>query len=238
VRTFFAIVVISSTAVLGCSSGSESTADRGVSASSSDSAAASADADTPRAFWRSAADEPRPGEPSPESQPAAKPTETEPPAQASGPEIRLGPSLTLTAPEGWVRQTPRIGMIAYEYFAPAAEGDDADGRMTVMEAGGSVEANLDRWIGQFTQPDGSETRDKARIDKKTLAGREVHLVDVSGTYHDAMGPFAPATERPDYRMLAAIISTPRANYFVKFYGPRKTIAQHEPAFRAMIEGLQ
>src|SRR5574341_2055418 len=31
--------------------------------------------------------------------------------------------------------------------------------------GGSVEANLDRWYGQFEQPDGSSTRERAKVSK-------------------------------------------------------------------------
>ena len=42
-----------------------------------------------------------------------------------------------------------------------------------------------------------------------------HVVDVSGTFLDRPGPFAPPVERPGHRMLAAIIETPDANYFIK-----------------------
>jgi hypothetical protein len=39
-------------------------------------------------------------------------------------------------------------------------------------------------------------------------------------------------------MLAAIVETPdRGNYFLKFYGPGKTVAKHADGFRAMVEGL-
>ena len=62
--------------------------------------------------------------------------------------------------------------------------------MTIMGAGGSVEANIDRWIGQFTQPDGSDTKKAAKIEQKKIGGQEVHLVDVAGTYKDQRGPFA------------------------------------------------
>ena len=57
--------------------------------------------------------------------------------------------------------------------------------------------------------------------KIKVAGEEVHLVDLSGTFKDQRGPMAPAVERPKYRMLAAIIAAePAGNYFIKFYGPR------------------
>jgi hypothetical protein len=110
-----------------------------------------------------------------------------------------------------------------------------------MGAGGSVQANVDRWFGQFAQADGSDTKDKATTKKLKLAGCEVTIVDITGTYKDApAGPFAggKAVDRPDYRMLAAIVeTTDRGNYFLKFYGPGKTVAKHADGFRAMVEGL-
>ena len=146
--------------------------------------------------------------------------------------------LQLTAPKSWTRKEPQTSIVEYEFAIPAVEGDAQGGRMTVMGALGSIDANIDRWKGQFSQPDG-ENKDKARIKKKQIAGLDVHLVDISGTFKDQRGPFAPATERPNYRMLAAIIETKNTgNYFVKFYGPEKTVAKNEKAFNEMIESLE
>jgi hypothetical protein len=150
-----------------------------------------------------------------------------------------GGKLTVKAPPDWKRIAPRVRIIEHEFAVPAAEGDNADGRLTVMAAGGSIQDNIDRWYGQFTQPGGGSTRDKAKVKNVIVAGHKVHLVDVSGTYKDQRGPVAPAVERPDYRMLGAIIETPDAgNYFIKFYGPERTVAKNEKAFVEMIEGLQ
>ncbi|HEX5444854.1 MAG TPA: hypothetical protein VFW87_13540, partial [Pirellulales bacterium] len=106
--------------------------------------------------------------------------------------------------------------------------------------------NIKRWYGQFRQPDGGSTADQAKVEQKTVAGQDVTLVDVSGTYLDKPGgPFAggKTVEREDYRMLAAIIETTQkgkktGNYFIKLIGPRKTIAENQKAFDAMIESLK
>jgi hypothetical protein len=152
--------------------------------------------------------------------------------------------ILLTAPESWVRKPPRVRFIDHEFAVPASKGDKDDGRVTVMGAGGTVEANIDRWIAQFSQPDGSETKNLApEADrKKTIAGVEVQFVDLTGTYKDMPAPFAPngsATMRKDYRMLAAIIVAPKlGNYFIKFYGPHQTVSDHAAEFRKMIDALQ
>lgn len=148
---------------------------------------------------------------------------------------------SLAAPEGWKRVQPKSSIVETEFAIPSEGEGLQPGRMTVMGAGGSVQANVDRWYGQFAQPDGSDTKSKATAKKVKLAGCDVTIVDISGTYKDApAGPFAggKAVDRPDYRMLAAIVETPdRGNYFLKFYGPGKTVAKHADGFRAMVEGL-
>ncbi len=149
-----------------------------------------------------------------------------------------GGKLALTAPEKWQRKQPRTRIVEHEFAIPASEGDTNDGRLTLMGAGGGLQANIDRWIGQFSQPDGSSTRKRAKIEKKQVAGDDVHLVDISGTYKDQPGPFAPGVDRPKYRMLAAIIPTEsRGTYYVKLYGPQRTVTDNEKAFLKMIEGL-
>jgi len=152
-------------------------------------------------------------------------------------QMKLGP-VTLRAPQTWKHKEPTVRIIAFEFLAPAAKDDKQDGRFTVMEAGGTIEANLERWYAQFTQEDGGDTKKLAKVEKKTIADQTVHLVDVTGTYKDQRGPFAPAELRKNYRMLGAIIQTKEGNLFLKFYGPKQTIAEHEKAFRQMVEEMK
>lgn len=146
--------------------------------------------------------------------------------------------LVFTAPEGWTRKEPASKIIAYEFAIAPADGDKLPGRLTVMAAGGSVEANVERWHGQFAQPDGSDTAKRAKQEKIDVAGFEGHLVDISGTYHDRPSPREAAVDRENFRMLGAIVVTDQGTFYLKFYGPEKTIAAQEKAFRAMVEGAK
>jgi hypothetical protein len=169
------------------------------------------------------------------------------PARAAEPAdltIKIGTNaqLQLTAPKDWVRKQPKFNMIEHEFAAPL-EGQEIDGRITIMGSGGEIQQNIDRWSGQFSQPDGKDSKDATKVTKKTVNGIEIHVVDISGTYKDApAGPFNPnggkAVSREDYRMLGAIIVAPKiGNYFVKFYGPAKTVAKYEADFGKMLDGL-
>ena len=94
--------------------------------------------------------------------------------------------LALKAPAGWKKVQPKSRIIEAEFEIPAVDGDEMAGRLTAMGAGGSVEANIDRWVAQFTGDDV-----KPKVEKKTVGGSEVHVVDLTGTYKDTPGgPFA------------------------------------------------
>ncbi len=152
--------------------------------------------------------------------------------------VALGTSgASLRVPRGWVRKEPRSEMIAAEFAIPKVAGDSEDGRLTIMSAGGSIDANIQRWLGQFTAAAGETLVPK--LEKKSIADQEVHLIDISGTYQDSSrGPFGPKVERPGYRMLAAIIVLKQGGqHFVKFYGPQATIAQAAPSFTTFLDSL-
>jgi len=151
-------------------------------------------------------------------------------------------SIKFTATGNWKSVPPRSRMLDAELKIPKVKGDEADGRLTIMGAGGSIEANIVRWQGQFTQPDGGDTADKTKQKTMEIDGQKVNLVDITGTFMDAVGgPFSgkPKVERKNYRMLAAIIQTEaNGNYFVKLYGPKPTIDKNEKYFKKMLESLK
>jgi hypothetical protein len=149
-----------------------------------------------------------------------------------GGELRLN-AVTLTVPKGWGRKQARSSFIQAEFMLRRAEGDDADGRLTVSEAGGSIEANIERWQGQF----GGAT-DNSHQEVIDVNGIKVTLVDLSGDYLDQPGPFAPAVKRSGYRMVAGIIPVNGQLHFVKAVGPHKTIQAHAEAIRAFIRSVK
>jgi hypothetical protein len=143
-----------------------------------------------------------------------------------------GGDLQITAPEGWIAVQP-TGMMRpdAEFALPKVEGDEDHGRLTVMRAGGSIEANLERWRGQF-----EELQDKP-AEETDVSGTKVTLVDFSGTFNEQRGMTGTTVKRPGYRMLAAIVELPDGLLFVKAYGPANTMAKHADEFRDFVESL-
>ncbi len=151
--------------------------------------------------------------------------------------------LTFAVPEGWTKKQPQTRIVEAELATPAAKAAGADaagGRLTAMGAGGSVQANIDRWVGQFAGEGGAAVMPK--LDKLNVSGCEVQVIDLSGTYKDTPGgPFAggKTVMRENYRMLAAIVQTKDAGlYFLKLYGPKPAIDEAEKGFFEMIKSLK
>jgi hypothetical protein len=175
-------------------------------------------------------EQPAPNSP-PLSAPASSSSAPSIASQASGSEKSFGP-IKAKVPAEWIEQTPSSAMRKAQYALPKAEGDSEDGELTVfyfgLGQGGSVEANIDRWIGQISQPDSSSSKDKAKIVKKEVLGLPVTQVDVSGTY--SAGMMSPGPPRPGYRLMGAVVETPEGPWFFKLVGPQKTIAKWAPSF--------
>lgn len=66
--------------------------------------------------------------------------------------------------------------------------------------GGGVEANVQRWLGQFQ---GTPESKREEID---AGGKKITLVTATGTYNDGP-PMGAKTPKADYTLVAAIVPT-------------------------------
>jgi hypothetical protein len=148
--------------------------------------------------------------------------------------------ITVKMPTGWKSVKPSSEFRRAQYVLPKVEGDSEDAELVVTNfgrgQGGGVEANIERWEGQF------EPRGKAKVTKKKVGDIPVTIADISGTYkQQAMGgPFAggEVTKKPNFRLLAAIVEAPDSSYFFKLTGPAKTITKWAKNFDEFIGSVQ
>lgn len=152
-------------------------------------------------------------------------------------------ALTYTAPPVWHTRPPASSMRVAEFVVPKVQGDPEDAEVVVYYfgagGGGSVEANIDRWIGQVQQPDGSASKSKARRAERTINGLKVTTVDVSGTYTAEMRPGAAEHyNKPDYRVRAAVVETPQGAYYIKMTGPAKTVGSAQADYEKFLSSLK
>lgn len=129
-----------------------------------------------------------------------------------------------------------------QFALPQAQDDASDAELVIYYfggSGGSVDANIQRWIGQMQQPDGKPSSEVAKQSKRTVNGLAVTLVDVSGTYVAEMSPGSQERHnRPNFRLRAAVIETANGPYFIKLTGPARTVAAHEKSFEQFLESMK
>lgn len=93
--------------------------------------------------------------------------------------------------------------------------------------GGGVDANVQRWLGQFQ---GTPESKREEID---AGGKKITLVTATGTYNDGP-PMGAKTPKADHTLIAAIVPTEDSNVFIKLTGPKDAIGKVSDSFRAMI----
>ena len=132
-----------------------------------------------------------------------------------------------------------------QYRLPRAEGDSSDAQLVVFYfgpgQGGSVEANLDRWIGQMQQPDGSSSKSKAKVENTTINRMPVTLLDVTGNYTESQmggGGGGGLQIQGLARMRAAVIETAKGAYYIKLVGPEKTVNSQDASFMEFINSAE
>ena len=137
-------------------------------------------------------------------------------------------AITWTAPPRWQQVPNASTMRLATYRVPHAPGDAEDPELTITQAGGSVEANAQRWIGQFG-PEGAKT---AKQSTRTVGTLAIAIVEVEGKFVSAMGREGREEER--WAMLGAIVQTPGMPHFFKLTGPVKSVKAAHAEFDALV----
>src|ERR1041385_8869059 len=104
-----------------------------------------------------------------------------------------GTSVTLlgyraAVPAGWTARTPASTMRLAEFVVPPKNGARAAEVIVYFFGkgqGGSVPANLTRWKGQFSNPDGSPVSEKVTTDSS--GAFPITFAEYRGTYARGVG---------------------------------------------------
>jgi len=139
-------------------------------------------------------------------------------------------SLEWKAPARWQVAPNTSNMRLATYRIPHAPGDASDGELSITRAGGSADANAQRWIGQFAD-DGTRTSKRST---RKVGLLEVSIVEVQGTYAGGMGKEGAST---GWALLGAIVPAGETAYFFKLTGPAKTVLAARTEFDAFLGSL-
>jgi hypothetical protein len=147
------------------------------------------------------------------------------------------PGVTWDRPASWSDQGPRMMRLA-TYTVPAARG--AGGAECAVYyfgpgQGGTVAANMERWIGEFETPATPERS------SGPVAGVPVSRVRVKGTYRAHAGGMSGQSDAPaaaHQELLGAIVEAPGGSVFFKLTGPAPTVDAAYGDFDKMVRSLR
>ena len=106
--------------------------------------------------------------------------------------------------------------------------------LTVVRAGGSTDANIERWQGQFQGSPVTERKEK------TAHGIKMTVFHIAGTFAGggmSATPGASAESHAGWTMLAAIVEPGGTPYFFKMLGPSAQVDHARASFEKMLDGL-
>ncbi len=141
--------------------------------------------------------------------------------------------VSFKAPLGWRTEIPKSQMRVAQYRLPRAKGDTADGEVSVIAAGGTVEANIARWKGQFEGTPVLKRKDHE------VNGKTITWVELEGTflYKERMMAPGPGKKLENYIVRGIIIPGRRGHVFVKGWGPKNTMTEQRDRFGELMKSV-
>jgi len=164
-------------------------------------------------------------------------------AHSSAPGGTTIAGVTVDVPDSWNDIGPS-GMRQAQFRMAPVEGDQAEGEVNVFyfgpASGGGVEANLDRWIGQVTLPDGADPTTSVERSTFHANGMPGHVVALNGSYKSGGGrPMGGDGEiMPGYRLVGVVIEGPQGSVFFKLTGPEATARAMEGQLLPMVKNAR
>lgn len=146
-----------------------------------------------------------------------------PAVPAAAPAIPAAPAAGVpryALPDGWTEEPPATSMRLAQIAGPG----DIECALFSFPGGGSVEANIARWIDQFEQVDGTSSRDHARTMSMNIDGSPATFVRVAGTFMSQNPPMSgPIVPMESYGLFGVVFEVQPDPYFLKCVGPRDAI---------------
>ena len=125
-----------------------------------------------------------------------------------------------------------------EFVAPTPAGN-ADVVVYYFGSGqgGDVDANLERWRGQFSNPDGKPVFEKST--SETVGAIKLTIAEFRGTYARGIGTGGNGeAARPNNTLLAVIADTAAGTMYFQLFGDSKAVDAARDAYMAFVRGLK
>ncbi len=145
-----------------------------------------------------------------------------------------------TAPASWATRAPASSMRLAEFTTPGVAGK-AGAEVIVYffgkGAGGSPDANLNRWKSQFSNPTGAPVIERVSVDSK--GPFPLTIAEYEGTYARGIGAGSePEQARPEHMLVAVVAETPLGMIFFQLFGPVQSVEAEKATYLQFVRGLK
>jgi hypothetical protein len=173
-------------------------------------------------------------EPDPSAAKKAPMAQTSSSAPVAAPHAAQPAALAWDAPASFTKVDNPSPMRKATYKAPKTGADTDQPELAITVAGGSVDANVDRWVGQF---DGDAKKTMVKESRK-VGPLDVTVVQLEGSFNGGGMPGAPASPKAGYALLAAIVPVGDQSWFFKMTGPAASVKAAKKDFDALVGSLR
>jgi hypothetical protein len=141
-------------------------------------------------------------------------------------------------PASWAPRAPSSTSRLAEFTVPSTP--DGTGEIVVYFFGPqqqpNVDANLTRWKGQFSHPDGSPIIE--RVTRDSSGAFPLVFAEYEGSYRRGIGAGSADSVRAGQRLIAAIVPTPKGTMYIQLFGTAARVAAEREAFTAFVKGIK
>lgn len=161
-----------------------------------------------------------------------KPAKAKPKREKRKPPEPTPGEITWDDPPEWKR-LPRSGMRYASYDIPAVKGDARGGELNVFILSGDVEANIQRWMGEFSKFDPKTVvRTNRTVNNMKQATVEIPKGHFDGGMGDTKGG-------ENFGLLGGIIEAPSGSmFFFKLTGPSPVVKAARKPFYKMLDSAR
>jgi hypothetical protein len=154
--------------------------------------------------------------------------------------ITIG-KLSAPTPAGWVAQKVPNRLRSYQFQLPSADAAFAPGEVIVLpESNPDPAKSFPRWRASFVIPETIKPEEFGTVQKFAAGPATVHLLELTGTWNYQDRPVKPTVkeQRPDWRVLWAIIVQDDEATHVRLAGPRVVVEKWQPDFMNWLKSLK
>ncbi|WP_299468505.1 hypothetical protein [uncultured Gimesia sp.] len=187
-------------------------------------------------FWVYGCDsdhaDPKTDLPVPEAEPLSRSSTKSDKVDAQGTGLKEFDGIRFQVPEGWEQVTlspAQQGLITASFRMPQAGNEIT---LTLSSVGGGIDANLQRWGGQFQLPPGeTPLQESIRVDHEDAV-----WLDLRGTFDS--GPAFNSAAESGMRMIGVAIPRSPRDFYLKLTGPREQLLKVEDEFRHFVKSAR